>query len=78
MKVIYRQWGLNLRTFRQVRGISSKDFAERLGVTVASLSRWETGATPPNDKHKFDIIDALEINDGRVIFPILRTQRDAA
>lgn len=39
--------GPALRRFRRLRGIKQGDVAERLGVTQASVSRWESGAHEP-------------------------------
>lgn len=41
--------GPTLRRFRRLHGIKQGDIAERLGVTQASVSRWESGTHEPED-----------------------------
>lgn len=36
-----------IRLIRALLGMSSKDFADRLGVCVASITNWERGRTAP-------------------------------
>ena len=39
-----------LKALRNVLGLSQKEFAERLGKGLATIQRWESGQTEPNDK----------------------------
>ena len=74
-----RQWGRNIRTFRKVHdassGIAPTDgmrlMAEELGVSTATVSRWETGAMAPRDSLKVEIAEYLEV-DVRAVFPLVR------
>ncbi len=45
------QWELHdrLRKARQATGLDQKEFAERIGVTAASLAGWEAGRSKPRD-----------------------------
>lgn len=45
----------HLRQLRKARGYSQKDLAEKLGVTIAAVSKWETGYTEPS----IDVINNL-------------------
>lgn len=38
---------MRIREFRTERGMSMKDLAERMGVSVATVSRWESGEDYP-------------------------------
>ena len=40
--------GENIRNFRKKNDLTQEEFAERLGVTYQSVSRWENGATYPD------------------------------
>ena len=40
--------GENIRSYRKKNGLTQEEFAERLGVTYQSVSRWENGATYPD------------------------------
>lgn len=76
---LLRQWGENIRTFRRVKdrrdGIPPEKgmqrMAEHLEVTVATVSRWETGKAAPTDDHKVEIAEYLEV-DVRSLFPLVR------
>lgn len=36
-----------LKSIREALGMSQQEMAQRLGVAVSTVSRWETGKTPP-------------------------------
>jgi type I restriction enzyme M protein len=38
---------LNIRTLRQTLGLTQEEFAHRLGITVATVNRWENGHNSP-------------------------------
>ncbi len=40
--------GENIRNFRKKNDLTQEAFADRLGVTYQSVSRWENGATYPD------------------------------
>ena len=44
--------GYNIRRFRRAAGWKTKQFAEKLDITPASVSAWETGVKFPNDIEK--------------------------
>lgn len=64
-----RQWGINIRTARNIQGITQKDLAELVGVRQASISRWETGAVGPSDDDKVALAKVLR-QDVRMLFPL--------
>ena len=74
-----RQWGINVRAFRRAHdsreGITPTDgmrvMAESLGVSVATVSRWETGKMTPRDELKVEIAEYLDV-DVRSLFPLVR------
>lgn len=76
---LLRQWGINVRTFRQVHdrreaiaeGDGMRSMAEYLEVSAATVSRWETGKMAPTDDHKVEIADYLGV-DVRSLFPLVR------
>ena len=41
--------GENIRTFRKKNDLTQEAFADRLGVTYQSVSRWENGAASPDN-----------------------------
>lgn len=42
--------GKRIKALRKALGLSQKEFAERLGKGLATIQRWESGQTVPNDK----------------------------
>lgn len=40
--------GENIRKFRKKNDLTQEEFADRLGVTYQSVSRWENGTTYPD------------------------------
>jgi DNA-binding XRE family transcriptional regulator len=52
--------GLTLRKLRRVRGLSMADVADRMGVTVATVSRWEAGKMGMSFEHVSRLSDVLE------------------
>ena len=38
----------NIRTLRQNLGLTQEEFAHRLGITVATVNRWENGHANPS------------------------------
>jgi transcriptional regulator with XRE-family HTH domain len=52
--------GQRLRSVRLENGWSKRATAERLGVSVLSVIRWETGVAVPNDANRHEIDRLLE------------------
>ena len=52
--------GQQLRSFRLENGWSKRATAERLGVSIPSIMRWETGIAFPNDYNRYKIDRLLE------------------
>jgi transcriptional regulator with XRE-family HTH domain len=57
--------GLQLRTFRLENGWSKRATAEKLGVSIPSIIRWETGLAVPNDYNRYKIDRLLESGEPR-------------
>jgi len=69
---LLKLWGANVRNIRtDVRKWSMKDFADEVGVTVATVSRWEAGKMAPSDDNKVEIAAVLDV-DVRTLFPLVR------
>lgn len=65
-----RLWGSNVQAVREARGWSRAEFAERLGVTVPTVWKWEKGRLAPRDDHKVAIATALNASV-RTLFPLV-------
>lgn len=47
--------GTRLKEFRLRHGWSKRRMAEKLGVSIPSIIRWEEGTSEPNDYNRFKI-----------------------
>jgi transcriptional regulator with XRE-family HTH domain len=68
---IYRTWGMNIQSTRELREITRKELATRLGVKIPTVWRWEKGKVGPTDLHKIEIARVLNA-DVRALFPLVR------
>lgn len=64
-------WGNNVATIRKMKGLTVAAFAGQMGVSVATVSRWEAGKMAPKDDNKVEIAAVLDI-DVRTLFPLVR------
>lgn len=53
---------LNIEQLRREKGITQKDFAERLGVTQGAVSQWEKGFSRPSIDKLSQIVNILGCN----------------
>ena len=63
-------WGRNIIARRDELGITQKQLAEAVGVSIPSVCRWERGNAAPTDFHKMKLASVLEI-DPRFLFPLV-------
>ena len=54
--------GEQIRAARTEKRLSLKQLAEKLGVTVAAISQWETGAASPSNKNRAKLSAILNIS----------------
>lgn len=52
----------NIRNLRKEKGLSQEYFAEKLGVTRQTISKWETGAAMPDLKKLTEIADFFNVS----------------
>lgn len=71
MDEVLRLWGKNIATFRGARDLGQAELAEALGVTAATVSRWEAGLIEPRRNMKVRIAQVLG-TDVSVLFPLTR------
>ncbi len=50
----------NIRNLRKAKGLTQEQFAEIMGVSLQSVSRWETGISEPNIQVIAEIADYFE------------------
>lgn len=68
---IKRNISKNILKFRELSGLSQKEFAQKLGVTPSRVSNWEQGANCPTIDILFDVCNVLgvSINDIYGVYP---------
>lgn len=54
-----REWGKLLRKAREEAGLTQEGLAQRLGLSVTTISRWETGVAVPKNYEALDISQLL-------------------
>ena len=61
----------NITKYREKRGMSQKELAQKLGVVPSRISNWETGANCPTIDILFDVCEILDvsINDIYGVYP---------
>ena len=70
--------GENIRKFRKKNDMTQEAFADRLGVTYQSVSRWENGSTYPDLELLPAISEALSITvDELLCMPTLEKEKRA-
>ncbi len=47
----------NIRTLRHNLGLTQEEFAHRLGITVATVNRWENGHNSPTRLARKALVD---------------------
>ena len=62
-----------LQCFRLTNGWSKRVLAEKLGVSIPSIIRWETEAAEPNDYNRYKIEQLLTVE--RPIQPLILPRR---
>lgn len=55
-----QQFALNLRTLRKQKGLKQKAFAQQLGYSEKTVSKWECGASIPSIETLFSIAKLLQ------------------
>lgn len=51
-----------IKQARQARGVTQDELAERLGVGMTTVSRWETGTSEPNASMLCLMADVLDVS----------------
>jgi len=62
-----------LQCFRLTNGWSKRVLAEKLGVSIPSIIRWETASAEPNDYNRYKIEQLLTAE--RPIQPLISPRR---
>ena len=59
--------GSRIRKYREERGLSQKQFAEKIGVSNSRVSNWEQGINRPDADILANICIALDVSPGLLL-----------
>lgn len=59
--------GARIRRYREDRGISQKELAEKLGISNSRVSNWEQGINRPDADILADICEALNVSPSELL-----------
>lgn len=65
----------SLRTWRELRGLTQAQLAEKVGVSQGMIAWIETGRSAPNITLAYDIADALGVPDRDIAWPQSERER---
>ena len=65
--------GSRLQRVRLANGWSKRVVAQKLGVSIPSIMRWEDGAAEPNDYNRYKIERLLELDPTAGCAPALES-----
>ena len=57
----------NIRQLRKKSGLTQIELAEKLGVSIATLRRWEAGETSPNATRIIELANLLEVLPDEIV-----------
>ncbi len=57
----------NIRILRKKAGFTQIELAEKLGVSIATLRRWEAGETAPNGTRIIELANLLEVSPDEIV-----------
>lgn len=59
--------GLKIKEYRKSKGLTQKELADKIGVAVNTISRYEIGERVPTLKIIYDIAEALNTDIGNIL-----------
>lgn len=65
----------NIRMLRKKAGLTQIELAEKLGVSIATLRRWEAGETAPNGTRIIELSTLLNISPDEIVSENENTER---
>ena len=57
----------NLKRIRKLRGLTRKELAEKVGVTVKAIGHWETGIRKPTFDNLFTLTKVLNVSANELL-----------
>lgn len=66
--------GLFLKQLRKEKGITQEEFAEKIGVSGRTVSRWETGSNMPDISLLVDIADFYDVDVREIIEGVKKSE----
>ena len=67
----------NIRTYRRSLGLTQEQLAERLGITLGTVSKWERGSSEPDLSYVMDLAELFHVSvDALIGFSMRGTDAD--
>ncbi|MBQ8308228.1 MAG: helix-turn-helix transcriptional regulator [Clostridia bacterium] len=57
-KILFKE---RLKELRKEKGLSQKEFAEKLGIAVSTYANWEQGRTEPSICDIYNLLSTFEV-----------------
>ena len=57
----------NIRQMRKRAGYTQIELAEKIGVSIATLRRWEAGETAPNGTRIIELANVLKVSPDEIV-----------
>lgn len=57
----------NIRLHRKKAGLTQVDLADKMGVSIATLRRWESGETAPNGTRILELANLLGLSPDEIV-----------
>ena len=68
----------NIRKFRKDRGMTQEDLAEKLGLTLGTISKWERGSSEPELSYLMQLAQIFHVSlDALLGFSIISNNADS-
>ena len=68
----------NIRSYRKSLGLTQEQLAERLGITLGAVSKWERGSSEPDLSYIMDLAELFHVSvDALIGFSMRGTDADA-
>lgn len=56
----------NIKKYRKLNNMTQKDLSQKVGVSIAAVSNWETGANSIDVDTLFKVCDALDVSISKI------------
>lgn len=76
MKPKYPKFAEDLRIWRKEAGVTQKELSEKTGISLSSITKYETGERHPREEQLDKIFDALGLEKTNVVINLVEGVND--